>query len=325
MPNKAEHTTAQETKEDEIQGEAQTLAPTSVSLKRETPISWLIRVLKGALVGIGAILPGLSGGVLMVIFGIYEPLLDFLANFIKKFKHYFFYFVPIGIGGILGIILFAGAVSAAFGTYAAQFISLFIGFVAGTVPSIWRTAGLKGRSTGEYTALVIASLAILVFMLQGEQQMTSVEPNFLVWIGSGVLVGLGFIVPGLSPSNFLIYFGLYSQMTDGISALELGVIVPLMLGVLISALLFAKLVGFLFERFYGIMYHIILGTVIGSSIAIFPTVVAPGLSPEGLVDSGLSFILSLIFIVVMFVLGLIASLLFSKLEKRYSPEQQGLR
>jgi len=294
---------------------------TSIDHIHETPMSWLIRVIKGALIGIGAILPGLSGGVLMVVFGIYDHVINFLGNFPKNFKKYFFFFLPVGIGGILGIFLFAGLVSAAFGKYAPQFVSLFIGFVAGTVPSIWKTAGLKGRGKKGYIALISAAILIFVLMIYGENQLTSVEPNFIIWIGGGILVGLGFIVPGLSPSNFLIYFGMYSKMSDGISNLDFSVIIPLMLGVLIAILAFAKIVSILFERKYEIMYHIILGTVLGSSLAIFPTVVAPGLTYEGLLQSGLTFIPALVLVVIMFILGMISSLLFSRVEERYSPDK----
>jgi len=294
---------------------------TSIEHFHETPISWLIRVIKGALIGIGAILPGLSGGVLMVVFGIYDHVISFLGNFPKNFKKYFFFFLPVGIGGILGILLFAGLVSAAFGKYAPQFVSLFIGFVAGTVPSLWKTAGLKGRGKKGYISLVSAAIVILVLMLYGENQLTSIEPNFLIWIGGGILVGLGFVVPGLSPSNFLIYFGMYSKMSDGISNLDFSVIIPLMLGVLIAIMAFAKIVSILFEKKYEIMYHIILGTVLGSSLAIFPTVVAPGLTYEGLLESGLTFISALALVIIMFILGMVASLLFSRVEERYSPDK----
>jgi len=294
---------------------------TSIDNINETPMSWLIRVIKGALIGIGAILPGLSGGVLMVVFGIYDHVINFFGNFPKNFKKYFFFFLPVGIGGVLGIFLFAGLVSAAFGKYAPQFVSLFIGFVAGTVPSIWKTAGLKGRGKKGYIALVLSAILIFIMMLYGENQLTSIEPNFIIWIGGGILVGLGFIVPGLSPSNFLIYFGMYKKMSDGISNLDFSVIIPLMLGVAIAILAFAKIVSILFERKYEIMYHIILGTVLGSSLAIFPTVVAPGLTYEGLLESGLTFIPALALVVIMFVLGMISSLLFSRVEERYSPDK----
>jgi putative membrane protein len=289
---------------------------------KETPFSWLIRVLKGVLVGIGAILPGISGGVLMVIFKIYDALIDFLGNFPKNLIKYFFFFLPVGIGGLLGIFLFSGLVSAAFGTYVTLFVSLFIGFVAGTVPSLWQNAGEKGRGAKEYIALFLSSFVIIFFMLSGEKELTAVEPNFLIWIGGGILVGLGFIVPGLSPSNFLIYFGMYSKMTDGIKALDFSVIIPLIIGVAIAVIAFAKLVSILFERFYGIMYHIIVGTVLGSSVAIFPTVVAPGFTKQGLSAMGLTFVSALLWVIILFCSGMIASLLFGMVEERYSPEKR---
>lgn len=295
---------------------------TDLSSMHETPMSWIIRLVKGAVIGIGAILPGLSGGVMMVVFGIYDYLIAFLGNFPKKFKKYFLFLLPVGIGGVLGIFLFAGVVSAAFGKYAAQFVSLFIGFVVGTIPSLWKTAGEKGRGKQGYISLVVAAIIVSVLMLLGEQQLTSIDPSFLVWIGSGLLIGLGFIVPGLSPSNFLIYFGLYDKMSDGISKLDFAIIISLMLGVLIAALAFSKLVSILFKKKYEIMYHIILGTIVGSSLAIFPTVVAPGLMPEGLLLSGLSFVPALILVIVMFALGVIGSLLFSRVDERYSPDRQ---
>ena len=105
----------------------------------ETPMSWIMRLIKGAIIGIGAILPGLSGGVMMVVFGIYDYLIAFLGNFPKKFKQYFLYLFPVGIGGVLGIFLFAGVVSAAFGKYAAQFVSLFI--CCRNHTSLWNQAG----------------------------------------------------------------------------------------------------------------------------------------------------------------------------------------
>jgi len=83
---------------------------------------WLLRMLKGVLIGIGAILPGMSGGVLAVVFGIYEPMVRFLANVFHKFWQNVFFFLPIGIGGMLGVVGFSAVVEFAFDKYPAQFI-----------------------------------------------------------------------------------------------------------------------------------------------------------------------------------------------------------
>src|SRR5690606_9169036 len=102
------------------------LAPSQIETgQSRDSIDWFIRLLKGALVGVGAILPGLSGGVLAVVFGLYEPLLQFLANLRVRFVDNFRYFLPVGIGGVLGVFVFSAVVDFAFENYAAQFIWLF--------------------------------------------------------------------------------------------------------------------------------------------------------------------------------------------------------
>ena len=93
---------------------------------------------KGALVGIGAIVPGFSGGVLAVVFGIYEPLIRFLGNIRSKFVENFLYFLPVGIGGVIGVVAFSAVVDYAFANYAAQFTWLFIGFIAVGLLYAWR-------------------------------------------------------------------------------------------------------------------------------------------------------------------------------------------
>lgn len=122
------------------------------------------------------------------------------------------------------------------------------------------------------------------------ENLTQVQPNFMVWLGSGALIGLGVIVPEMSPSNFLIYFGLYEKMSSDISHLNMATVIPLVIGAILCVLVLAKLANYLFRCYYAGMYHFILGTVLGSSLTIFPTVVAPAFTPEGLVVSGISFL-----------------------------------
>ncbi|MGP6140745.1 DUF368 domain-containing protein [Jeotgalibaca sp. A127] len=292
----------------------------SMVLAKDNPQKWFVRFLKGIAVGVGAILPGLSGGVLAVIFNIYDPLLKFLGNMKQHFKENVLYFIPVGIGGVLGVVLFSLFVEQAFGKFAAQFTCLFIGFVAGTFPSLFKTAGKEGRNNGDWLTLVLSAVAIFLIMLMGSASLTAVQPSFLAWIFSGILIGLGVIVPGMSPSNFLIYFGLYDKMAAGISAFDFSVIIPLGIGVVACVIFFAKLANWLFFKYYSKMYHFILGMVVGSSLAIFPTTVFPSMTQRGLQESGLTFGSALVFSVVMFIIGTIFSLWFSRVENKYSVE-----
>lgn len=282
---------------------------------------WFVRLIKGIIVGIGFILPGLSGGVLAVIVGMYDPLIRFLANLKDKFLKNLLFFLPFAIGAAVGIVLFAVVVEKAFGKYAAQFVCLFVGFVAGTFPSLYKTAGKQGRKSKDILILILSAAGIFVLMLVGGKQLTEVNPNMLSWLASGLLMGLGLIVPGLSPSNFLIYFGMYDKMATGIKDFDFAVIFPLVIGFILCVILFSKIAAYLFKKYYSGMYHFILGLVIGSSLAIFPTVVFPAFTSEGLAAAGLSFAGALLFCVALFVVGTIASYLFSKLEEKYPREE----
>lgn len=248
------------------------MAAIETGRKKESIGEWLFRLVKGVLIGIGFIVPGLSGGVLAVIFGIYEPLMRFLANLKEKFIRNVLFFIPVGIGGVIGVVAFSAVVDYAFTNFAAPFIWLFIGFISGTFPSLIRTSGKKGRKPFHWVMLVVIAGGTFLLMRWMESiQNVSIAPSFGSWLLSGALIGLGVVVPGMSPSNFLIYLGLYQPMAAGIKTLNLGVVIPLFLGLVVCVLLFAKLVSWLFDRAYTTMYHLILGIVIGSTLAIIPS------------------------------------------------------
>lgn len=282
---------------------------------------WLVRLLKGVAVGIGFILPGLSGGVLAVIFRIYDPMIRFLANMRHRFWDNVRYFIPVAIGGAVGVVLFSVVVAAAFGRYEAAFVCLFIGFVIGTFPSLWRQAGRQGRAGRHWLILAVSGLAIFGIMLLGGRATLEVAPSIPVWFGSGALIGLGVIVPGMSPSNFLIYFGLYDKMAEGIKDFDLSVAIPLFVGLVVCVLLFARAANWAFDSHYAGMYHFILGLVAGSSLAIFPTVV---FTADAVEVSGLSLPVFLAFCAVMLVAGVVASWLFSRVEARYAAERAAI-
>jgi putative membrane protein len=241
------------------------------SKKFNPAFDWIVRMLKGIMVGIGFITPGLSGGVLAVVFGIYEPLIRFLGNLRQKFFQNVLFFLPVGIGGVIGVVAFSAVVDFAFTYYAALFTWLFIGFIAGTFPSLFTTAGKQGRKSWHWLLLGLTAVGTVLLMRWMENIRTvQLTPSFINWLMSGALIGLGLVVPGLSPSNFLIYLGLYQPMAAGLRVFDLGVSIPLALGLIIIVLISAKLIAWLFKKYYALMYHFILGVVVGSTIAIIP-------------------------------------------------------
>ena len=188
------------------------MTTSNTEIQKKSPMDWIVRLLKGILVGIGFITPGLSGGVLAVVFGLYERLMRWLGNLKEQFLKNLLFFLPVGIGGVIGVVAFSAAVDWAFENYRVQAIWLFIGFIVGTFPSLLKTAGKEGRKSWHWLLLALAAVGMF-FLMRWMETIRSMEvsPSFFSWMLSGALIGLGVVVPGMSPSNFLIYLGLYEK------------------------------------------------------------------------------------------------------------------
>ena len=276
-------------------------------MKRTGLIDWWLRFIKGIFIGSGFILPGVSGGALAAVFGIYERIILFLANLTKNFRDNIRFFFPVGLGAITGIFLLSFAVSFLLGNYETIILWFFVGCIVGTVPALWREAGKRGRNKKDIVNMVVTFIVFSLFLSFGERLFTTaIEQNTWTWLLAGGLIGLGMIVPGLSPSNFLIYLGMYKAMSDGIKNLNLSVIIPIAIGVVACVLLLSKLVEFILERAYATLFHFILGVVFASTVMIVP------------VDyQGLNW-LGILACVVLFELGILLGWWMSDLERRYT-------
>ncbi|MGI6635547.1 MAG: DUF368 domain-containing protein [Christensenellales bacterium] len=235
------------------------------------PAVFLMRVVQGALIGGGAILPGISGGVLSVVFGIYRPMMEFLSHPIKALKKNLWLFVPIIVGVAIGFVGFAKLIDLLFTQDSPYPISLFVGLILGTVPMLWRTAGEKGRGKPEYLTLFISFtllLVVLAALSSGTRMNVGLTP---VWsFISGIVWGFSLVVPGLSSSSILLFFGLYEQIMAAAGNIDMSVILPLIAGIGVVAVLFARMIDMLFEKHHGIASHAILGLVLASTIMIIP-------------------------------------------------------
>jgi len=246
-----------------------------MNAKKETkPIaSWIFRLVKGIVVGTGFIIPGVSGGVFAAIFGIYEPLIRFCANIRKDFMKNMKFFLPVGIGGLISIVLVSRALGGFFEIAEIPLVWFFIGCVLGTLPMLFKQAGKQGRKARHFLVMGGTAAVMCVFLLfiQGALSGTAIPTDsFLVWVLAGALMGLGAIVPGLSPSNFLLYMGIYGVMMNKMGNLDLAVLVGVIMGAVICVLTLSKAFDKLFDRAYAGMYHFILGVIVASTIMIVP-------------------------------------------------------
>lgn len=228
------------------------------------------RFFKGVVIALGFILPGVSGGVLAAILGIYERLLGFMAHFRRNFKRDFWYFVPVGLGGIVGIALLSAPLEYLLAH--AQVIVLwgFAGAIIGTLPALMKTATSRAPRNWLdgvwFFGTFIISAGLLYFM---SELFGTLPANFGGFIVAGALIALGVLVPGLSPSNLLLILGLFTPMLTGFKRLDIvGVYLPIAIGGILAMALFSKLMDHLLVKFHSRVYHFILGIVLASTMLI---------------------------------------------------------
>ncbi|MCL2478392.1 MAG: DUF368 domain-containing protein [Treponema sp.] len=234
-------------------------------------IDWILRFLKGALIGTGFILPGVSGGALAAIFGLYQRIVGFLAHITKDFVKNVIFFIPVGLGALFGMFVVARPLSFFLEHYEVQVIWGFIGCIAGTMPSLWGEAGKEGRSRKHYVILVLTAVIGFCLLYAAKNYLAAQMPlNFFTWIFAGFLIALGILVPGMSPSNFLIYLGMYPPMVDAFGSMNLMVLLPLFLGAAVCLFALSSLVNWLLKKIYAGIFHFVVGIVLASTFMIIP-------------------------------------------------------
>lgn len=239
-------------------------------MNQNKPKTFLLRLLQGGLIGLGAVLPGISGGVLCVIFGIYKPIMELLSDPFHALKKHLGLLIPVIAGGALGFLGVAKLLGFFLTRYEAPSVCLFVGLIAGMIPSLFREASEKGRSKKDYPALVIACAAVFAILISLNVISVSIEPNLGWNIFSGFCVAMSIIAPGMSFSTLLMPLGLYTPFVEAIGNLELGVLVPAGISALLTMLLLARAINTLMDRYYSVVFHAIIGIVIAATVMIIP-------------------------------------------------------
>ena len=270
-----------------------------------SPLQFALKMLQGALIGLGAVLPGISGGVLCVVFGVYTVIMEFLANPFKHFKTHIMRLLPVFLGVVIGFLGVANILSFFLDKFPSQSVCLFIGLITGMLPSLFEEAGQKGRGKSSYVSLAIA--LVLTFALLISLRIISVQiaPNFVWYLFCGFCLALSIIAPGMSFSTLLMPLGLYEPFVAGIGHMDFAILIPGGIGALLTVILFAKAVDMLFNKHYSQAFHAIIGIVIAATVMIIPIGSFTGI--------GIS-IINIICIAV----GIVAALALDKFNKKHA-------
>jgi putative membrane protein len=244
-------------------------------------------LIRGIIIGAGAILPGISGASLAVVFGVYEEFMELIAHPLKNLKQFFSRRLFLCIGIAIGFLAFTLVLDCLFSSHSTPLVFLFSGFIAGTLPEIFTVARKHGMGKGEVIAFcVTAGLLITMALTRGMTSTlgvpdsaasipTAIDINLFTWVFAGAIIALGSLLPGLSASFILIFLGLYGPLLDSVKHIDLPVALSLGAGALVSLVIFSQMIESLYRRFHGIMSFAVLGFTLGSLFLVFPGV------PEG--------------------------------------------
>ncbi|MBZ2152136.1 DUF368 domain-containing protein [Streptococcus cristatus] len=278
-------------------------------------ISWIARVLKGMIIALGFILPGVSGGVLAAILGIYERMIRFLAHIKENFVENVLYFTPVAIGMVLGIAAFSYPVNLLLDNYKVIVLWGFAGAIIGTIPSLIKESVKESdRDRADTITFWLSFILSGVFLYSLNGMVGTLPANFLSFVLAGALIALGILIPGLSPSNLLLILGLYTPMLTGFKRLDLfGTFLPIGIGGALALILFSKAMDYILKHYHSRVYHFIIGIVLSSTLLI---VLPQSGNSESISYAGVS-IFTLVLAAFFFGLGIWLGIWMSQLEEKY--------
>lgn len=236
-------------------------------------MKFFLEAFKGIAIGAGAIIPGVSSGVICVILGIYEKLLNSVLNIFKDFKTNIKIILPILFGGIIGMILFGKILKYLISTYPTQINYIFIGLITGSIPSLLKQIDKKSTFRPYYILYFLISVVIGIFMVLLEKNGVTTEKtefSHIYLIIAGVCMSIGVVVPGVSSTIILMLLGVYSTYLTSIANMYLPVLIPIGIGLFIGSLVCMKIIKFLLDKFYVQTFYSIIGFTLGSVFVLYP-------------------------------------------------------
>ena len=235
-------------------------------------MSFVLKALKGSIIGVGVLLPGVSGSILAMVFNMYDLITQTLANPIKMIKKNFFELLPIGIGGVIGVFVCSFILNAWLENNFELLKCAFIGMMIGSLPVVYGAAKAFKPQKRNYVFGVIAVAMMIALALFNNITSSDIQgsTNPLSLIFYGLVVGFGTIVPGMSASALLIYFGGYQILLGAIANLEVVTALFIGIGLLISLWLTSKLIQLCLKKFAAQTSYAILGFAVGSIFLIMP-------------------------------------------------------
>ena len=244
-------------------------------------IEGLKLISKGIIIGIGKIIPGVSGGMLAISLNVYDKSLQAISNFFKEPKNNFLFLTKLGIGIVLAILVFSKAITFSLNNYYLPTMLLFIGLILGGIPSIIKKVRTE-RCLKNYNIMFGAILVILIIAIFSSLFRTNkpLTMSFYIFIIMGIIEAITMIIPGISGTAILMMLGYYKVIIEAFGNLtdvslfrnSMEIVVPFLIGLIVGIIVLSKIINYILKKETIKSYYAILGFVIGSIILLIKEV-----------------------------------------------------
>ena len=243
------------------------------------------RFFKGIIVGLGGVAPGLSGSVLLIIFGLYQRTLEALGTLLKDFKKKVSFLLPLVLGMGVGVLLFSRVIDFCLERYEMPTRFCFLGLILGTLPMVWQEVRKEGFSRKYYGVIVLAAVFGTWFFTVNPNAFPQVtDPTLLQKLLLGVAVAATAIIPGVDPAVFLSTLGFYEMYVKALANVDLAILIPMVGGLAAGAVAISFAMSWLFRRFYTAAFSVIFGIFLSMIPNMLNESCVLGNNPESLVS-----------------------------------------
>ncbi|SFE34915.1 putative membrane protein [Lentibacillus persicus] len=233
-------------------------------------------IYRGILMGASDVVPGVSGGTIAVLLGIYERLIAAINGFVsKEWKKQLGFLIPLGIGIITAIFLLSNVIDWLFKNYPGPTKFFFLGLILGVLPYLFHKADATNKFKTKHIILLLIGAVIvgsMAFLQASEgpviENMTS--STYILLFFSGFIASSALVLPGISGSLMLLILGVYTTIIGAISNLQLDIIAVTAAGIILGIVFMSKLVNFFLNHYYTGTFAVVIGMVIGSVFVVFP-------------------------------------------------------
>lgn len=231
----------------------------------------------GIVIGVANVIPGVSGGTMMVILGVYDPILQALDR--RKIRDQLPFLVVLAAGTLAGILLFSRGITFLIATYPLPVYYAFIGLVLGSIPAIYKRARTKPMRLTNIAIFLLATVCMIVIdgLDEGQVAFSTATPvsgsglPFLAWlVVISAVAAIAMILPGISGSLVLLLLGGYEIVMQALSIFDLKILLPVLLGIFLGLFIGLRSVKSMLSHYPNALYSGILGLIIGSVYAIWP-------------------------------------------------------